>query len=1288
MRRSLSRGRLCSPMSKKGMGPSSNSPRSWQAEARVPSNWLVNAGLTCLSTRPLLGRMFFIFLWALLSVASQSPAFSVLELQAKVAAEPANLKAKFLLGKAYAASGEPRKSIEIYNEILRKKRAPSVMFQLALEYSKVDDLDAAIQLWLDILRDDGTQPIARPLSTLTMQHLAMALHKRASYEFSLTWWRRALEVDPSNEKARLFSGVELYKLTRYKEAAREWLILLKSRPSPESARKALYYLALDFVKLGQPARAIKVFERLLALVPGHPGAQKALAKLRSRETPPVPPASEVTKSEDEAAAAQHKVEPSTNPQYAVPPKQDAPIPALPGGVGPAEKMSLQAEELFFDGLDQKEKGNYEKALFSFLQALDVDPKFTQVYLQVGEVYLHLARLAPTKTQFRERLVLSVQSLEKVNVLAPNTLLAHSAQSKIVQAKKLESEGFGPFHLASANAAFKEGRTQDAFDQYILLLSSKVFDESIFLNLARMLPALNRGNKQDLQFFLEDLAAKNAMSPFIPYLLGRTYLAHGKSREAKITLDVFLDRISKVDLKDRALELFQAHATIPKGEPTDRYLLGAILFIKRSHGPARIALREYIDRSLSNAPFRNDALRKLGQLDAEGSAMSRGFEQERKELIAGVPRTEVLFGPYVERSHADERLLEEVRSFTQGRPDNGVARFALAWIMSVRAEKLVGQEATENQRQAEGLFVNLQKERGLDADWHFQLGALALSWGAEDRASTHLKISADILLVRGRPASSRHAGLSLETARQMMSRGRVSAAAMLLKQSHVYDPDCLSYYLTKYELDASQGKITSALWSLMEWVGHAFGNPWHRMLLLTNLGLVAIQVLLLTLIGVAAALILRYFETFHHFFLEYLSRKGIMLSIPLLLVIGLILVPTGFLVVFPLIAFATLSRIERQTYLAVVLLLLVVPLLLPVSFEGNFEFIRMAEELRAGNLETARPFFEQALKRNEHDYVARYLLGQIYLRERLLEPADKQFSKLYDQNPYDVGVLVNLAAVKARKDDTKKAMALLALALGRQAADLPALFNMMAIHSYLGQQEKASQYLKWASAAARETDQFIRYQSFSSPGSPQLVLMDHPLDPSHLAGLFSFFSTSNFFAFNSAVLKVIVWIVAGGGLLAWLIFVWQRLDFALVRCSVCLRMICDQCRHTGAKKSLCPECASLPRMDRDRHKDMSMSAAERLKSRTHTLAWIGNLILPGTGFFFADWAPVGAFLQALFLGLVVLWWQGGGTLLTTVYQPPDLPIVKVLLWFCLALAMGVYALAQAGFHQLRDEVRPV
>jgi tetratricopeptide (TPR) repeat protein len=97
---------------------------------------------------------------------------------------------------------------------------------------------------------------------------------------------------------------------------------------------------------------------------------------------------------------------------------------------PTAEGSLRAEQLLLDGLDRKDQGRYQESIVLLLEALAIDPGFTQAYAHAGDVWLELARQAPTEPEFRAYLALALRSFERVGALAPDSLAACSARSHI------------------------------------------------------------------------------------------------------------------------------------------------------------------------------------------------------------------------------------------------------------------------------------------------------------------------------------------------------------------------------------------------------------------------------------------------------------------------------------------------------------------------------------------------------------------------------------------------------------------------------------------------------------------------------------------------------------------------------------------------------------------------------------------------------------------------------------------------------------------------------------------
>ena len=347
---------------------------------------------------------------------------SIAKLQRAVRKRPKDIRLRFLLGKHYVKKGKVDKAIREFQNILRKKPLPTVMFQLGLAHAKKGDLTNAVMNWMPILE-------RKPNNTKTMGYLGLALYKQGLsspsdelrarlFEESLDWWKRILKLDPSNKRARYFAGVEYFKLRRYEDAARQFLILLRIR---RDQPKVLALLIKALMKLGKAEKAQKTLRELERLQNEKPNPKieffirktskqirkylKGGGNLDGGEPDQEESQGDAVSKEPIEHQGGRPLPPGEIPPP--PPPLDGGHPVAPPEFGEDEPITLQAETLFLDGLEYKEQGNLEKALFAFLQAVDINPEFAQVYLQIGEVYLGLAKLAPTPDEFTERMRLSL-----------------------------------------------------------------------------------------------------------------------------------------------------------------------------------------------------------------------------------------------------------------------------------------------------------------------------------------------------------------------------------------------------------------------------------------------------------------------------------------------------------------------------------------------------------------------------------------------------------------------------------------------------------------------------------------------------------------------------------------------------------------------------------------------------------------------------------------------------------------------------------------------------------------
>jgi len=171
---------------------------------------------------------------------------------------PKDLRLRYLLGRKYAAAGEHRKAIAQFEAIQRTKRrvVPVVQFHLGLSYARNGNLTKAVLAWTRLLEE-------KPNNTKTMGYLGLALYKQGLaspneelrqqlFQESLDWWRRILRLDPANLRARYFAGIEYFKLGRYEDSAKQWLIFLRVKKNHtgeirDASKKGLLTKALEFI---------------------------------------------------------------------------------------------------------------------------------------------------------------------------------------------------------------------------------------------------------------------------------------------------------------------------------------------------------------------------------------------------------------------------------------------------------------------------------------------------------------------------------------------------------------------------------------------------------------------------------------------------------------------------------------------------------------------------------------------------------------------------------------------------------------------------------------------------------------------------------------------------------------------------------------------------------------------------------------------------------------------------------------------------------------------------------
>lgn len=138
------------------------------------------------------------------------------------------------------------------------KKAVQVRTQLAAEYIKTGDLDAAkrtLDQALDIDSGDAT-------ANMMMGVLLQQEGSKVNLEKADDYFKRAISIDPKNAQARNNYGTYLYQIGRYNDAVEQFNIAGTTLGYDQRFR-ALENLGRIYLKLGDMANAEKAFKQAL-----------------------------------------------------------------------------------------------------------------------------------------------------------------------------------------------------------------------------------------------------------------------------------------------------------------------------------------------------------------------------------------------------------------------------------------------------------------------------------------------------------------------------------------------------------------------------------------------------------------------------------------------------------------------------------------------------------------------------------------------------------------------------------------------------------------------------------------------------------------------------------------------------------------------------------------------------------------------------------------------------------------------------------------------------------------
>lgn len=186
----------------------------------------------------------------------------VLERTSSLLISPSKIKP--IEAAAYQGLGDTAKAIEAYETVIKERRDPLLVMQLAEMYYQKKMFDKATGLYTKLIEDN-----ADSLSKDSSQ-LAIALNNNAwtimaagaqDLSGALSMAKRALEIAPDNLHIVDTYASILYEAKKYKECA----LLIENNPKALTQKRLLCHLARTFEKLKNSNKAKRYFEDALAV---------------------------------------------------------------------------------------------------------------------------------------------------------------------------------------------------------------------------------------------------------------------------------------------------------------------------------------------------------------------------------------------------------------------------------------------------------------------------------------------------------------------------------------------------------------------------------------------------------------------------------------------------------------------------------------------------------------------------------------------------------------------------------------------------------------------------------------------------------------------------------------------------------------------------------------------------------------------------------------------------------------------------------------------------------------
>ncbi|MCO4782807.1 MAG: tetratricopeptide repeat protein [Candidatus Cloacimonetes bacterium] len=1216
--------------------------------------------------------------------------YNIGSLEKRLNAYPSNLKLKYVLSRAYASKGKKNpayyeKSIGQLNGIIKVKQIPVVKFYLGLMHARKGELDKAIYHWLTIVRS------LKPNSLTTLRYLALALAKKKRHQESLKYWNKVLKLNPDDYKAHFHSGLvtlrdlSIEKNLRYSNAIKHFRKVLKHYPKH---RKTLWYLGMTYKKSQQFLKQRKVLNRLLVLTPGNKKIlrevqrnQKNLATnpvdrvLRPvvRDTrPPVEP-NDIVVTESSSAIS----EDDFNTAFGQDPEpQETPIVHEPEAVDTNpmlnndSPLSADAELLFNQGVTYKQNKEYDLALFNFLQAAELDTKFAQCYLQIGEVYLKLSDSTPTNDKFNEHLDLSNKALITAIELEPDSLLAHAAKARQIQVGKKRDEGFERAHLRVAQAAYERADYRFAFEEYMVLLVNNITSPELIFSLSDLLPHVDDGVKMDLVNVLQSL--REGSKEDVKYLLGKLQMDTDQDDAWALFEDIF----KLTDISNKFFSILKSRYDNKQFDGVDLYLLGRHLLRASSIGPSvkffEAALQKeepglkskvnvWLKKARSNPGTTSNVARVVTKTTRSSSKDFQEYEREKDELLSVESSLSGLFQDSVDFGVLSEKT-QFLQAYVQENSKNVLAKFLLAVLWDRSG-------VTEHVKRAEEMKSNLIDFYPYDSDWHLKMGILALKMDDATLAKQFFDKTSYILLSRGWEVYEYYALELSNQAERALKVQDNGVALSLIKYGFGFNPNSIN--LAKAQTDLLEktgqggfGYSTDFFFKLLE-------DEIYYEVFKGDVGLIFFWATYCTLLILSFALFFKKREEFKHV-IDELAGGG-SLSIPLISMVGGVLIlffPTGLVIFLPIVLWTFLDDFEQMAFGVGICILMFMPFVFPVGYVNNQPHLKALSFISNGEYKKAQKIYHQRVSLNPLDMDARFQLALIKMNEADgAKKAISMFKSIVAEDLTHFEALGNIGVCFAKIGDYNSALSYLNKAYKVDPLDDKVLYNLSRVNEAKGELKTASNFMKWLGGSGDKRSKALidRYIAVSSASTPIFA-------PFYLKKAVQKHNT--FFApvYNSwlslSLFLFVMWFFLGGGFVAYLLFMKDKIQVVISYCRYCSNIICGNCQSVLGSETLCSDCFDS---DSRRAKGLRVFKKERDQNQDSMASKL-NLVLPGFFQIVRGDLMVGLFISFLTMLFFMVWFHSMGYVWSQVFYYEN-SFTSVIQYSCLLVAFLLYAVSQ-------------